>query len=301
MAIYKKLETINTNLELDTAKADYTNAENALTSIIGDYVVGTTFNHNKYGIGTITNYRNNGTLDCLIVDIDFAGTVKAFSLSFILSRLAGCADIENIWNTAFAIHTELTAKYNDLNKQAKQIAEEAEKKAAEAEKLAAKEKKAAERLQALKDKNIKNFESLVAKSKITYATGEFYYNLGWLAKNIGTISAALPDYLLSYFEKHFGTNANPTVVDSKKRTVNGHPMQWTFSMKASLRKNAADNIPAFLKQYLNSTGTSLANTSFIWDLVDNYGFKFGKKQNLEQIKSNIPAHCLEQFENGFAA
>ena len=148
---------------------------------------------------------------------------------------------------------------------------------------------------------IKEFETLTAREKTTIATGEFYYCLGWMAKNCGTFATALPDYLLPYFQKQFGTAYEPRTVDSRKRTVNGYAMQWTISMTASIKKKSLDKIPAFLTQYLSKTGTSIANTAFIWDLVSDYGFQFGKVQDLDQIRSTIPAHCVTYFENGYAA
>ena len=148
---------------------------------------------------------------------------------------------------------------------------------------------------------IKEFETLTAREKTTIATGEFYYCLGWMAKNCGTFATALPDYLLPYFQKQFGTAYEPRTVDSRKRTVNGYAMQWTISMTASIKKKSLDNIPAFLTQYLSKTGTSIANTAFIWDLVSDYCFQFGKVQDIDQIRSTIPAHCVTYFENGYAA
>jgi hypothetical protein len=71
-------------------------------------------------------------------------------------------------------------------------------------------------------------------------------------------------------------------------------------MKASLHKNSLSTIPALLKQYLSSAGNSLTYTEFIWDIVENYGFKFGKTQDLEKIRESIPVHCLEYFEKGYA-
>jgi hypothetical protein len=71
-------------------------------------------------------------------------------------------------------------------------------------------------------------------------------------------------------------------------------------MTASIKKKSLDKIPAFLTQYLSKTGTSIANTSFIWDLVTNYGFKFGKTQDLDQIRGTIPTEYLTYFENGYA-
>jgi hypothetical protein len=89
------------------------------------------------------------------------------------------------------------------------------------------------------------------------------------------------------------------IVDSKKRTCNGNSMQWTFGFKASLRK--AEDIPTYLTQYLNTTGQMIANTSFIWDLIDDYGFQFGKKQNIEQIAQAVPAKYIDIFNEGLTA
>lgn len=171
---------------------------------------------------------------------------------------------------------------------------------AEAEKKAEEERKAEEKYQKLKEKTIQDFDNLAKQERTKCATGEFYYNLGWLAKNVGTISVALPDYLLSAFERHFGTDFAPTVVDSRKKTINGNPMQWAMSMKASIAKKAQETIPALLCDYLNPAHTALTTTSFIWDLIDNYGFSFGKTQDTEKIKSNIPNTYLEQFEAGYS-
>ena len=71
-------------------------------------------------------------------------------------------------------------------------------------------------------------------------------------------------------------------------------------MTASIKKKSLDKIPAFLTQYLSKTGTSVANTAFIWDLVTNYGFQFGKTQDLDQIRGAIPTDYLTYFENGYA-
>jgi hypothetical protein len=170
----------------------------------------------------------------------------------------------------------------------------------EADKLAAETARQEAKYLAAKTKAIRDFEFLAQRDRSKSATSDFYYSLGWLAKNVGTISAALPDYLLEYFEKQFGTGYKPTVVDSKKRTVNGNAMQWTLSMKASISKKAVNTVPAFLKQYLNNTETALTNTSFIWDLVENYGFQFGKTQDVDKIRLAVPTDCIESFENGYA-
>ena len=206
--------------------------------------------------------------------IDFEEPVKNYLIDF----FAECADIRVEFYEI--MHDRTSAKH-------------------EADRLAKEEAKKDAKYQQAKEKAIQEFEVMTRKEKTVMGSGEFYYNLGWLAKNVGTISAALPDYLLKYFENHFGTEAKPTVVDSRKRTVNGYPIQWALSMKASVPKKVVDSIPPFLKQYLNPTGNALTNTTFIWDLVENYGFQFGRKQDVEKIRAAVPDFLLEYFEKGF--
>jgi hypothetical protein len=70
-------------------------------------------------------------------------------------------------------------------------------------------------------------------------------------------------------------------------------------MEASLVK--AKEIPATLAQYLNPTGNKLSKTSFIWKLVDDYGFKFGKKQDTLDIMRCVPIEYVPMFNEGLKA
>lgn len=205
------------------------------------------------------------------------------------------ADILLEAQTAFKADFEARqADQRVVSRRAREEAEAAAKKAAE-------EKKAEEKYEKTKAKAIRDFETLAATATPKSITDEFYYSLGWLAKNTGTFSAAMPDYLLSYFEKHFGTEAKPIVVDSKKRTVGGYAMQWALSMKAPIKKKSVANIPACLTKHLSTTGTSISDTSFVWDLVENYGFQFGtKKQDLDKIRACVPSDYIKFFEAGLA-
>lgn len=161
-------------------------------------------------------------------------------------------------------------------------------------------KKAEAKNKTLKEKAIKDFEALTQQSKKVVAQqDEFYYALGWLAKHVGSISARLPDYLEGAFVKHFGADVPHYSVDSSKRTVNGNSMQWTFGFKATLRK--AESIPAMLNQYIDYSGKAIANTSFIWDLVSDYGFKFGKKQDTLDIMRCVPIEYVPMFNEGMKA
>lgn len=296
MTIYEQITEIknNTVLNLENYQEAYTKAELDLTALIGPKTFSLEFNHPKYGLGKILSYRSEGTLDCLVVDIEFGLGIKQFSLAPILDRITNNTEIKEIWNEAYSVHTELKAKYIELDNTTKQLQREAELKAEE-------ERKFTEKYEARKEKALKEFDELSKQNKSKCGTGEFYYALGWLAKNVGAIRVALPDYLLNSFERHFGTDCDPYVVDSKKRTSGGFAFQWSIGMSASIPKKAQDSIPAVFLDYLNPNGTALTSTSFVWDLVDNYGFSFGKEQDLDKIKDNIPTHCIMAFENGLAA
>jgi hypothetical protein len=77
-------------------------------------------------------------------------------------------------------------------------------------------------------------------------------------------------------------------------------MQWAISMTANIKKKSLDKIPAFLTEHLSKSGNAIADTAFIWDLVSNYGFKFGKTQDIDQIRATIPTNYITAFEEGYA-
>lgn len=254
--------------------------------------------HTKYGDCTFYNMSvsiNENNL-YILADFNFTDGSKKLVVNVLLDRNLLQITDPKVFETLkqyVTTFTQLQVEVRTTTANRLIAKQEAEKQAAETARQEAK-------YLAAKTKAIHEFEFLTQKDRPKSATGEFYYSLGWLAKNVGTISAALPDYLLNYFEKQFGTNYTPTVVDSKKRTVNGNAMQWTLSMKASISKKVVNTLPVFLKQYLNNAETALTNTSFIWDLVDNYGFQFGKTQDVDQIRLTVPTNCIEAFEKGYA-
>lgn len=283
--------------------SEYQNWDNLAADLTTDLkeLIGTSLQatHKNYGECTASGLTVSisDTSFNILGDFTFSDQTKKLALNVVIAN--GLLQISNT-EVLEAVKNFITFCINIQNEirtvmcARRVAAREAAQKAAEEAKQAAKYK-------ATMEKVIHEFETLSNQERTKCATGEFYYNLGWLAKNVGTVSAALPDYLLPYFEKQFGTTYVPTIVDSKKKTVNGHSMQWTLSMKASLSKKSLDTIPDFLKQYLNPAGNSLTNTSFIWDLIESYGFKFGKIQDLAKIKDSLPSHCVKYFENGYAA
>ena len=269
----------------------YTSITSELSALNYPYNV----THRTHGNGQLLSVTAPANGNSLYANIDFGTGARTFALKALIDfKLVEMPeDIQTILTEAQSIFCTTYETAEQEKREAARLAYEQAKKDAE-------EKKNEEKYQASKARMIKEFETLTAREKTTVATGEFYYCLGWMAKNCGTFATALPDYLLPYFQKQFGTAYEPRTVDSRKRTVNGYAMQWTISMTASIKKKSLDKIPAFLTQYLSKTGTSIANTSFIWDIVTNYGFQFGKTQDLDQIRGTIPAEYLTYFENGYA-
>ena len=293
---YERMMEAIENTELTDVRDTYYKKEAILIDLVGNAIINKEVNCRPYGIGKIINYKGS-LLTNTIVDIEFAdGLTKKYSMAHVLksksfTNIMDCEMLFNVWVIVSSIHEALTSKLNELEQEARRLEAEAAKKAEE-------ERKAEERYQKMKAKSISDFEALTKSVNSKSLSNEFYYALGWLAKNAGTISAAMPDYLLSYFEKHFGTEANPKVVDSRKRTSGGYPMQWALSMKISLPNRLENYIPGYFNKYLSSSKNAITNTSFIWDLVDNYGFSFGRKQDIEKIKSYVPTEYLSSFLGG---
>lgn len=258
--------------------------------------------HKMYGKGKVTKIRfgeNQGKPELFL---SFESTAKSTVLAYsIVTKMNLLSFDETDTETLQNLFDEYVNNWTefDNNRRAEQIAKrEADAQAREEAKKAKADEKKAAAFERRKEKEIKDFEELTQKSRPLSAASEFYHSLGWLAKHSGSVHAVMPDYLETSFKKHFG-DASCRVVDSKKKTVNGNSMQWTFGFTISLRK--PETAPAFLQSSLNYNGKLIADTPFIWDLVDNYGFKFGKTQDLEAIRSCVPSEYITDFECGFAA
>ncbi len=298
MTTYERLEEIKNaaELTLNNAHDTYYEAEAELVDLIGDYVMGAEVRCTAHGPGHIIAYKGT-TLDNIIVDVEFASITKKFSLAHIITvakfiKLEDIFEIGVIWDEAYAVHNEITSQFKALEKQVKLLEEAAAKKAEE-------EKKAAEKYEKQKAKALKDFETMAAQEKeIITQADEFYYSLGWLAKYASNVAAVLPDYLAEAFKKYFGPEAPCRIVDSKHRGPAGWQAQWSWSFTISLKK--PELVPAFLSDKLNPAGKAVSKTSFIWDLVENYGFQFGKKQNIDKIRACVPSEHIDMFEAGLA-
>lgn len=287
-------------LETETAITEdlFFKAETNLIGTVRDYIIGMEVASSMYGTGKVTTCTGI-TLDTAIINIKFPNGDKRFSLLHIVNlsnsqKTSARITDEKILSTlteAFEVHTKLLDAYKEYKNEARKLAIEAEKKAMA-------EKKAEERYQKRKEQAIKDFEALQNRARETTSeTDEFYYALGWLAKHAGSVVAVLPDYLEPSFQKCFGFETPHTVVDSKRKTSGGYSMQWSWSFKISLKK--AEELPCIFRRYINSTGKAITNTAFIWDLIKEFNFKFGKKQDVSEIKSNISTQYIPSFDLGF--
>lgn len=290
MSMYEKIENVATSF--NGTLSDYARVENDFMSLLRETAIGAEL-RTPYGSGVTLNLLGENLEEATIV-VGTGDGLKKFSVKFIIttSRLTKFLDDEVISTVTkiYTAHSEILGQCKALERLAATQAKEAEKKA-EAE------RKAEVKRQRVKEKAIKDFEALISRPKTTKQVNDFYCALGWLAKHIGSVSAALPDYLEDSFVKHFGNVSSVRIVDSKKKTVNGNSMQWTFGFKATLQK--IDKVPAILVPYLSSSGKAIANTSFIWELIDSYGFQFGKNQDVNQILVHIPTDFVDSFQTGF--
>ena len=73
---------------------------------------------------------------------------------------------------------------------------------------------------------------------------------------------------------------------------------WEF--RCAIKKLKETTVPANLINVTTDFSKGIHNTAFIWDLVSNYGFQFGKKQDVDKIMDTVPNQYKVMFEAGFA-
>lgn len=172
---------------------------------------------------------------------------------------------------------------------------EAQKKIVEDSKKAERDKKRLEKLRNHRAELLKGLNSI--KAPVHNEPG-FYVSLGYIAKHIGTISATIPSWAEAWFVKRFGT-AKKKVIDETKKTIGGFSMKFAPSFSVSIKK--AENVPADVQALVDTSKKpfKINNTEFVFSLIDNYGFKFGKEQNIEDIKKTIPNNYITNFNKGY--
>lgn len=287
-----------TTYELTTCTLeDFNNVQAQMVSDFTAKVIGAEVYNHSTGYGRIIScFASGNAFDSIIFSVYFdeANETKQYLASFAITcggLVLTDKSLVDLWGYFMDEQYKLRAQYN-------KAVDDDRRRQKEAAKLEQKRKDNEKKAAGMKAQAEKEFDKLVNnKTEITKAD-EFYYALGWLAAHVGTITAKMPDYLEPAFIKHFGDVVH-TTVDSTKVGPAGFTSQWHLSMEASLVK--AKEVPAILNDYLSQNGKKVSKTSFVWDLVDKYGFKFGKKQDQLEIMNHIPVNYLPMFQAGTTA
>ena len=294
MATYEL--TTGTREEFNTVQAQ-------MISDFTSQITGAEVTNQLLGTGKIVSCLNPcNNFESIIFTVHFdLDETKSYGASVALAtgslKLAD-ESLVDLYNTFMEAHAnlkhQLTAAILDDQRREKD-AKKLEKKRKDNEKKMAGMKASAER-------ELDNLINSKGETETSQAhkteANEFYYTLGWLAKHVGTITAKMPDYLEDSFVGYFG-DVERTVVDSTKVGPSGYTSQWRLSMEASLKK--AESIPMTLIDYLGQNGKKVSKTSFVWSLVDDYGFKFGKNQDIKAIRDTVPYDYRDDFDAGMRA
>lgn len=285
---------------LATIREDFETDKTRLISEFIQQITGAEVNNQLLGHGVIVSCLNTcNTLESLVVTVHFdLDETKSYGLAVALSS-GGLkfvdTSLDDVWDDFVVEQYKLKAEYNKAVED-EQCRQREEKK--KAEQL----KKAEANYARLKEKSIKDFEELTQRVKQTITeTDEFYYALGWLAAHVGSITAKLPDYLGPAFEKYFGADAPKTLVDARARTSGGYAKQWSWEFVCTIKKLKETTVPACIQNVTADFSKGIHNTSFIWDLVSDYGFKFGKKQDTLDIMRCVPIQYVPMFNEGLKA
>lgn len=282
--------------ELTTGtREDFNNVQTQLINDFVQQVTGAEVSNTMLGTGKIVSCLNPcNNFESIIFTVHFdLDETKSYGAVAALS----CGGLKFADESMMALYGSFKEANENIKHQLFVATQEAQRRQKEEQKLEKKRKDNEKKMEGLKVSAEKEFNNLLTREKTT-ETDEFYWTLGWLAKHVGTLTAKMPDFLEAGFVKHFGDVEHITV-DSTKVGPAGYTSQWRLSMEASLVR--AKEIPATLTKYLNPTGKKLSKTSFIWKLVDDYGFKFGKKQDTLDIMRCVPIQYVPMFNEGLNA
>lgn len=243
-------------------------------------------------VGTVFKYKVKVCTSSADIhsDVEFPTREATYSLSRCTLEMP--QEVKEIFNRYLEALTKSYNTYDEEEREKYRLQYEREKKERESilqqAKIEKRKIKALEKLTSLKpEKTSKLFNSPMTQ----------YEALGWMAKHIKNIKASMPDYMEQWFVKQFGQDAERYVVDSTKKTSGGFDFQWSLGINITFDTP----VSGVLEQRATSKNKkSINNVAFAWDLIENYGFVFGKEQNLDKILEEIPTQYLEDFRRGYA-
>jgi len=236
----------------------------------------------------------------IYLTVKFGETERTFDLSMALN--ANALQFDEITslkvNELFDVLKDSeAARISELTAEIEAEREE-ERKRREAQLAEAKRQKELAKFQVKKEKALAKLQKLRPENtKKLFATPTSHYEVvGWMAKHCRGIRAAMPDWMEQQFVSMFG-DVERYVVDSKKKTSGGFAYQWGLGLKITFDTE----IVGPLEQRATSKNKKIIdNVAFIWDLVENYGFRFGKTQDIDAIIDEVPSQYLSDFQRGFA-
>lgn len=271
--------------------------ENYLATINSESQTNIVAVHKLYGFGKITKIRcseNQGAPELFLTYESDAG--KTVVLAYQIVKTRGLiqfsdTDTETLDNLLeeYAVNW---AEFNE-NRKAKAEAERAARKAAQEQaKAEAEAKKKLEatmvKLERMKPEDI---------SKLCGTPTTEYETIGWLAKHVTSIKPSMPAEAQGWFEKKFGKVDCAKVYEPGAKTTGKNPMKYTLSIDGSF----SSEVPSILGRYVTGSNPKhISSVEFFWSLIDKYGFQFGKKQNLDEIKKFVPDTYMAEFEKGLA-
>jgi hypothetical protein len=209
------------------------------------------------------------------------------------------------------VFKEIAAIYEEAKIVHEEELKEAAKKLEEQRKIAYQEylKREAERAELLKAKEeerkyqariyraLKKLDQIRPEKteRLFNSPSTYYEAIGWMTAHATSVRAAMPDYMEKWFDSKFDCDFK-YVVDSRKRTSGGHPVQWGLSFRMSFDQA----VSGILEQRATSQNKKVIdNVAFVWDLIENYGFQFRKDtQDIERIRAEIPKEYISDFEKG---
>lgn len=268
-------------------------------------LVGMKFNHRKYSscevtdtrcdvTGCATDYNASSKGNVTLVTKLPDGTTKMFDV--VMSKACGAVvfEDERVQTVIDLLQEAIDCKFEEMKVKSEEL--KAEKKKAEEE---AERQKKELKFQQMKESAIRSangMKPLDLDKSFTPTTK--YEVLGWIAKHVKSVKAAMPDYLESWFVDRFGQDADRYVVNSSKRTSGGFPIQWALSMHIRFDTEVTDLL---LSKCGGKNKKVIDSVQFVWSLIDDYGFKFGKTQDLDEILKYVPDDRLEDFNRGYNA
>lgn len=277
-------------------REDFNNMQEKLINDFINRVTGAEVNNRMLGHGTIVSCLNPcNNFESIIFSVHFdLDETKSYGAAAALA----CGGLKFVDESLVALYDDFMEVHNNMKHELYTSLADAKRREKEEAKLQKKRQEVEKKVASMKASAEKEIDNLINNHEKVTKADEFYYTLGWLAKHVGTITAKMPDYLESAFVKHFGDVEHVTV-DSTKVGPAGYTSQWRLSMEASLKNTK--NIPATLAEYLSQSGKKVSKTSFVWSLVDDYGFKFGKKQDTLDIMRCVPIEYVPMFNAGMNA